>query len=154
MSAVLRRAPQWWGVAVLVAVIAAAAGLAQTRDGHEILQKAGLFAGPTSYTSLAFQQPQALPEQLQRKRVNVNVSFVIRNAGNVPRGYQWSVLLVQGGHSHLVSSGGVRVGSGRAAAITRLAEISCTRGRVRIVVNVARPAEFIDAWTACWSPRS
>ena len=150
----LRRAPQWWGVAALVAVIAAVAGMGQTRDGHSILQKAGLFAEPTSYTSLAFQQPQALPEQLPHKRANVDVSFVIHNAGNAPRGYQWSVRLVQGGHTHLVGSGGVRVGSGRAAAITRLTEISCTRGMVRIVVNLARPAEFIDAWTACWSPRS
>jgi hypothetical protein len=152
--ALLHRALRWRGVVAVVAVVAVAAGVAQTRAGHAMLRKAGLFEEPASYTSLAFQHPQALPEQLQSKRANVDVSFVIHNVGSASHDYVWSVLLVQGGHTRRVGTGGVRVPSGRGAAITRSAEISCAGERVRIVVALARPAEFIDAWTTCWSPRS
>ena len=154
MPGLLYRLTIWRGVVALVAVVAVAAGMAQTSVGHEMLRKTGLLEEPPSYTSLAFQNPQFLTEQLGSKRNNIGVAFVIHNAGITPRDYQWSVLLVQNGRTHRVAAGGLRVASGREAAITRSAEISCTRVRVRVIVKLASPAEFIDSWIACSSPRS
>jgi|GEM_PF-1517403 len=152
LSAAPHRRTRWRGMGALIAVVAVAAGISQTTAGHAALRKAGLFEEPTSYTSLAFLQ--SLPEQLASKRANIDISFMIHNAGTTPRDYQWSVLLVRKGRTHRMAAGALRVASRDGAAITRFAEISCTGGRVRIVVNLARPAESIDAWTACWSPRS
>lgn len=153
MSAVSHRAVRWRGAVTLTVVTVLTAGLGQTSFGHAILGKVGLFQEPTSYTSLAFLNPQSLPEQLSSKQATVGVSFVIHNTGGIPRDYQWSVLLVQGERKHDVAAGSVRIASGSGVAITRSARISCTRGQVRIVVSLARPAEFIDAWAACSSPR-
>jgi hypothetical protein len=142
----------WPGVIALVAVVAVIAGIGQTRVGHVMLRKAGLFEEPTGYTSLAFARPQSLPKPLASKHANVRISFIIRNSGGTPRDYRWSVVLVHGEHTRRVD-GGTYIAPGGAATITRSAEISCTRGRVRIVVSLARPAESIDAWTACQSAR-
>lgn len=154
MSAVSHQAVRWRGLATLVAVVALAAGISQTTAGHTILREAGLFEEPASYTSLAFQYPQRLQEQLSAKRANVGVSFVIRNAGSTPGDYQWSMLLVQGSRTSLVAAGSVGLAPGRETAITRFAKISCTQGRARIVVSLARPAEYIDAMMACAPHRS
>jgi hypothetical protein len=146
---------RWQGMAALVAVVALVAVLGQTSAGHAVLRKAGLYEEPTSYTSLAFLHPQSLLKQLPSKRASVDVSFVIHNAGSNPRDYQWSVLVLQGQRTRQVASGSVRIASGRAAPITRSATISCTRGQVRIVVSLTRPAaESIHAWMACFSRRS
>jgi hypothetical protein len=154
LSAVSHRIVRWRGLVALVVVVMLAAGIGQTNFGHAILRKAGLFEEPTSYTSLAFVHPQSLREQLSTKRANINVSFVIYNSGGAARDYQWSVLMVQGGHTSPVAAGSARVASERGTALTRSAKIFCTRGRVQIVVRLARPAEYIDTWTACPSHRS
>jgi hypothetical protein len=144
---------RWRGVVALVGVVVLAAVLAQTREGHAVLQRAGLYEQPTSYTSLAFEHPQSLPDQLTSKRANVDVSFVIRNATGARHGYRWSVLLVQGQRSRRVFSGTVGVAPGREATVIRTAAVFCTRGQVRIVVTLALPAEAIDAWLACVLPK-
>jgi hypothetical protein len=138
----------------MATVIALLAGIGQTSVGHMILRKAGLFEEPSSYTSLAFRQPQSLPEQLGSKRANVDVSFVIQNASDTPRDYQWSVLVLQGGRTQRVAAGTAHVASQRGSSITRSVKIFCTRGQVRILVSLAHPAEYIDALTACWSHRN
>ena len=145
---------RWRGMVVLVAVVAVAASIAQTSSGHAMLRKAGLFEQQTSYTSLAFQNLQSLPEQLKSKRASVPISFMIHNVSDTPRDYVWSVLLLQGQHRPRVAAGGIRVASGHSAEITRSVKIACTREQVRIVVNLVRPAESIDASMACSSPRS
>jgi hypothetical protein len=151
LSAVFHGVMRWRGMVALVAVVAVAASIAQTSAGHAMLRKAGLFEKPTSYTSLAFQNPHSLPEQLKAKRASVPISFVIHNVSATPRDYFWSVLLRQGRHRHRVAAGGIRVASGHSAGITRSVQISCTRGQVRIVVNLVHPAESIDASMACWT---
>jgi hypothetical protein len=151
---VLHHTARWRGAVVLVAVIVLAAGMAQTSAGHAMLRATGLFEEPTRYTSLAFLHSQPLPTQLAAKRANVNVSFVIHNANGTPRDYQWSVLLVQGQRTRSTAIGTIHIAPGRGAAITRSVAINCARGKVRIVVSLALPAESIDAWTACRSRRS
>jgi len=144
---------RWWRAGVLVALVALAAGLAQTAIGHQVLRKTGLFEEQAGYTSLAFRDPGFLVEQLSSERESVDVSFVIHNATSTPRSYQWSEFVAQGGRSRRVAEGAVRVAAERDAAITRLQELSCTHGRVQVIVNLANPAESIDAWMACSSPR-
>ena len=152
MSALWHRMSRWRGVVALIAVIVLAAGVGQTSFGHEILGKAGLFEEPASYTSLAFLHPGSLPEQLTSRPVTV--SFIIRNAGDTPHDYQWSVSLIQGQQTRQIAAGTARVASGNGTAITRAAAISCTQGQVQIAVTLAHPAEHIDAWLACKSPRT
>jgi hypothetical protein len=145
------------GAAVLVAVVAVAAGISQTSVGHAILQNLGILQTPSTYTSLAFAHPQSLPERLRLPQENVNVSFVVHNASNVLHDYRWSVFLAHNGRTRRVDTGELRVASGQGVAITRPVGVSCTGGRVRIVVNLvgaAPKAESIDFWTACWSPGS
>jgi hypothetical protein len=137
------------GVVILIAVIMLATFLAQTSSGHAMLRRTGLFEQPDGYTSLAFLSPQSVPTQLSAEKETVGVSFTIRNAGRMPHDYRWSVLLTQGSRTYHISAGSVRVASGLEVAIKRSARISCTHGQVRIVVSLAHPAEFIDAWAAC-----
>ena len=129
-----------------------AAVIGQTAGGHTILQSAGLFEEPAGYTSLAFAHPQSLPEQLTVRRAKVALSFVISNADGVARDYQWSVRLVQGRATRRLAAGSVRIASGHTAEIARSAGISCARGKVQIIVSLARPDESIDAFMSC-SPR-
>ena len=133
---------------VLVALIALAAGLAQTSVGNTMLRKAGLVEEPASYTSLAFLHPQSLPEQLKSKR-HVPIAFVIHNAGSTPRVYEWSVLLAQGPRTHQLAAGNVRVASRHGAIVMRSLQVLCTRGRMQIVVMLTHPAQSIDAWAEC-----
>lgn len=136
-------------MAILIAAVVLAAGIGQTGVGHDVLGKLGLFEEPASYTSLAFLHPSTLTEQLHQKQTTVPVSFVIRNTGSTPHNYQWSVSLIQGQQTRHVAAGNARVASGNGTTITSAARISCTQGQVRIVVSLARPAEYIDAWMAC-----
>jgi hypothetical protein len=142
---------RWRGLAALAAAAVLAAGVGQTGAGHAILRSAGLLSEPSGYTSLAFTDPQALPEQLAAKRTDVGISFVVRNSTPASHDYQWSVVLVAGQQTRRLAGGTVRVAPGRAAVIARSASISCSRGRVQMVVGLARPAESIDAWAACLS---
>jgi hypothetical protein len=141
-------------VAILAAVVIFAAGIGQTSAGHAVLRTAGLSEESAGYTSLAFLHPLALPQKLPSRRAKVDVSFVIRNSGGDMRSYRWSVVLTQAGRTSSQAAGDVKIESGRDAAITRPAEISCAQGRVRIAVRLARPVETIDAWATCWSPGS
>jgi hypothetical protein len=154
MSAISHRTVKRWSALALLTIVVLAAGVGQTSAGHTILQNAGLFEKPASYTSLSFQNPQPLPEQLDSQRSNISISFAIHNTGDGPQGYRWSILLVQGALTRPVGAGSVRLASGRGAAVTRTVQIFCTQGQVRIVVSLARPEESIDAWTTCRSPKS
>jgi hypothetical protein len=154
LSAAWHRTTGWPAAAVLAAVVILAAGLAQTTAGHATLRTVGLFQEPTRYTSLAFSDPQALPEQLPAARVSVSVSFVIHNSGRSRRHYRWSVLLVQADRTRREAAGDTTIAAGHGAGITAPAKVSCQQGRIRIIVKLARPAETIDAWTTCWLPGS
>lgn len=125
------------------------AGIGQASIGHTMLEKAGLFERPTNYTSLAFADPQALPEQLTQKQSNIDISFTISNVGEPYHGYQWSMHLVQAGHPRRVATGAAKVMPGKGVTITKSAKISCTHGEVQVTVSLTRPAETISAWMAC-----
>jgi len=140
---------RWWGLAGLTAAAVTAAGVAQTPAGHSALASAGLFNKPARYTSLAFAAPQSLPEQLRSTHQNLGVSFVVRNSSGASPSYQWSITVLRHGHSQRVAAGGVRVRAGSAATVTRQVATSCAGGRLRVAVNLSRPAESIDFWTAC-----
>jgi hypothetical protein len=126
-----------------------AVAVAQTAVGHAILKRAGLFEEPASYTSLAFEHPQSLPEQLRYRRAKVAVSFVISNAGSASRDYEWSVRLVRGHETRRLAAGSVAIAPGHAATIARTADISCAKGKVQIIVSLAQPNESIDAFMSC-----
>lgn len=134
------------GVALL------AVGIAQTTPGRTVLRKAGLLEPPASYTSLAFEHPQSLPEQLSSQRANIPVSFQIHNNGNTGHEYEWSIVLAQGTLIQRLASGTAEAAAGHATVINRTEPVSCTQGQQRIVVRLTQPAESIDAWMTC--PRS
>jgi hypothetical protein len=140
---------RWWGFAGLTAAAVTAAGVAQTPAGHSALASAGLFNEPASYTALSFAAPQSLPEQLPATHANLDVSFKIRNSSGGSHSYQWSITVLRHGHTQRVASGAVRVDSGSAAEVARQVAIACAGGKLRVAVNLGRPAESIDFWTAC-----
>jgi osmotically-inducible protein OsmY len=152
LSAVSHRPVKLRGALVLGAIIVLAAGLGQTSTGHAVLQKAGLFEKPASYTALSFKNPQSLPRQLDSQRTDVRISFEIQNTSSVPQDYQWTVQLDQGALTYRAATGNAHLGSARAVVIARDVQISCTQGLVRMIVSLARPAEFIDSWAACSPP--
>lgn len=154
LPVVARRIVRWRGPAVLVVIIVVMLGMAQTSPGHVLLGKLGLLEKPANYTSLSFQHPQALPEQLSSRQASLDISFVIHNAGAAPGNYQWSVVLTQGQATHRLAAGTASVTSLGEATITRTAKLSCTRGRARITVSLADPAEFIESWMACTPQKS
>jgi hypothetical protein len=149
LSAVLQRATRWRGLVGLVGAVVLAAAIGQTAAGHAILRSAGLFEEPASYTTLAFVHPQSLPEQLRSRRMKVALSFVINNVGGSSHDYQWSVRLVQGYATRRLAAGSVAIASAHAAEIARTADISCARGKVQIIISLARPDESIDAIMSC-----
>ena len=140
---------RWWGLAGLIAATVTAAGVAQTPAGHSALASAGLFNEPASYTALSFAAPQSLPDQLRSAHAGVDASFVIRNSTGGSRSYQWSITILRDGHTRHVASGAVRARAGSAVTVARHVATSCTGGRLRVAVNLTRPAESIDFWTAC-----
>jgi 4-hydroxy-L-threonine phosphate dehydrogenase PdxA len=143
------RAPRWQGAVALAVGFVLLAGIGQTSIGHAVLVKAGLFERPANYTSLAFAQPQTLPEQLTSRQNNVDISFVISNVHEPYHAYRWSMQLVQIGHTRRVVAGSVNVASGKGVKITKSAKISCTQGKVQVIVSLVQPAEAIYAWIAC-----
>jgi hypothetical protein len=140
---------RWWGLAGLTAAAVTAAGVAQTPAGHSALASAGLFSEPASYTALSFATPQSLPEQLRSTHANLGATFVIRNSSGGSRSYEWSVTLLRDGHTHRLASGTVRVRAGSAVTVPQRVATSCAGGRLRVAVNLTRPAESIGFWTAC-----
>lgn len=146
-----QRLAEWRGLLVLIGIISLAAGIGQTSPGHAMLRAAGLFKQPATYTSLAFEDPQALGKTLPSPRAAIPVSFVIKNVGDTSRDYRWSVQVVQEKKANRIADGNVTITSGGQAVITRSAVISCSGGQARIVVSLADPAEFIDAVSACQS---
>jgi hypothetical protein len=149
-AAGMQRLAKWRSALVLAAVISLAAAISQTSAGHAVLRTAGLFKQPATYTSLAFADPQSLTENVSSgQTTTVAVAFVIENAGRSSRDYQWTMQVTQGSKSSQVASGNVTIASGRQAAITRSARISCAPGQVRVVISLADPAELIDALAAC-----
>jgi hypothetical protein len=136
-------------VVALAAGLMLFAGIGQASIGRSILEKAGLFEQPTSYTSLAFAQPQNLAERLTAKQETIGISFIIHNSGGRTYGYQWSIQFVQAAHTYRAAAGNVSIDPGKGATISRTEAIQCTRKQVQIVVSLAHPAESIDAWMAC-----
>lgn len=136
---------------ILIGGVVVLAGVLQTSAGHAMLRAAGLSREPTGYTSLSFLHPQSLPEQLTPAQGTTVTSFAIHNATSVTHGYHWSVSLVYRGRTHRVHAGSVHLAPGRRAEFTQSIAITCTRGRVRIVVSLESPAESIDTWLACRS---
>ena len=107
----------------------------------------------TGYTSLSFLHPQSLPEQITPAQGTIVTSFAIHNATSLTHGYHWSVYLVYRGRTHRVHAGERNpfTGARAEAQFTQSIAITCTRGRVRIVVSLESPAESIDTWLACRS---
>ncbi len=140
---------RWWGLAGLTAAVVTAAGVAQTPAGHSVLASAGLFSEPARYTALSFAAPQSLPEQLRSTHAHVDASFVIRNSSGGSRSYRWSITVRRDGHTQRAASGTARVRAGSAVTVPQRVATSCTGGRLRVAVNLTRPAESIDFWTAC-----
>jgi hypothetical protein len=139
---------------VLIAVISIAAGIAQTHRGQGLLHAAGLSPPSGSYTALSFANPQTLPTRLGSKVAPIHISFVIRNASasSGPRAYHWVILLSHAGRSRAAAAGQVLVSSGAKTTVNKTVFTSCTRGRLKLAVHLAYPAESIDFRAACWSP--
>jgi hypothetical protein len=136
-------------LAVMVAAVALVAGLAQTSVGHSLLQGAGLYDQPASYTSLAFANPQSLPTQFSRSATSVHVSFTISNASTNSRTYQWSIVFDRAGRTYRLAAGTARVPAEGHVTVSRTVRASCSSGQARMTIGLAAPAESIHFLAAC-----
>lgn len=139
---------RWRGWLALAAVVLVTAGIAQTGAGQALLRQAGVIASAPGYTELAFARLQALPAQAA-SQAKFNVSFVINNVTSVTHDYQWSLWLVNNGHTHYMGKGDTPLEAGHGATVTHAVVMTCSAGRARIVVRLASPAESIDFWSKC-----
>jgi hypothetical protein len=142
-------AGRWRGALGIIGIVIIAAMIGQTSIGHTMLQRVGLSAESTGYTSLSFLRPLSLPQSLTARQQEINVSFVINNHANTRQDYQWSLRLLQQGSSRKIDDGQIKLAPERLGIINRSIPISCAAGRVQIVVGLGRPAESIDAWATC-----
>lgn len=126
-------------------------GFAQTPVGRVGLRNIGFIATPPAYTSLAFSDPQGIPEALTAQTANVPITFRIENVGSSKHSYQWSIRLVGRQGAQNVYSGATQVGSRKGVTISSIVKIHCTMGRVAVLVELAHPAESIDSWITCAS---
>jgi len=143
---------RWWSAIALMVLLLVGAGVAQTGEGHVLLQDAGLVQGPSSYTELAFTDPGSLPSQLTSSSAPINVSFGIHNSSGSSRTYQWSIVLVHSGHSDVKASGAISTSVQGTAAVAKTVTAACVGGRLQVAVRLASPAESIAFWVTCPSP--
>jgi hypothetical protein len=94
-----------WSLLSLVAIVLCCAALTQTSRGHVLLQDAGLYETPATYTELTFSHPGALPDALVKPSSKLTVSFGIHNVSDIPRSYQWFIMLAHSGKSQVKASG-------------------------------------------------
>lgn len=139
------------GILIITVSACTLALLAQTSTGRNALQSAGLVKRPSGYTSLAFQDPTFLPEHLAFRMQHVRIAFVVHNSASESRIYTWRLATVHGHHNERRLSGRIRIASGGSATISRRTAISCSSGRVLIMVTLKTPPESIDAWATCSS---
>jgi hypothetical protein len=142
----------WWSAVALVVLLLVGAGVAQTGEGHVLLQDAGLVQGPSSYTELAFTTPGSLPSQLTSSHAPINVLFGIHDSSGSSRIYQWSIVLVRSGRSDVEASGTVSTSVQGTATVAKTVTAACVGGRLQVVVRLVSPAESIAFWVTCPSP--
>lgn len=141
---------RWWGAVVVVALVVLGAGLAQTGAGHTLLQAAGLYEAPSSYTELAFTDPANLPTRLKSEHASIHVSFSVHNVSNVSRAYDWSVEFVRSSHTHVGASGVATVLAQGRTVVARTVAVGCVvGGRLHVVVRLVSPSESIGFWATC-----
>jgi hypothetical protein len=141
----------WWGVLVLVVLIVVGVSLSQTAKGHSLLQHAGLYGAPASYTELSFTAPENLPSKLNSARTRIDVSFRIHNVSGASGTYHWSITLVHSGQALEQITGVTTAPSQGQATVAKTVLTSCVGGRLQVIVRLVAPSESIDFWTTCVS---
>lgn len=144
--------------AVVVAVLALIA-VAQTAPGRSVFRTMGLTAHPARYTELAFAQPSSpgasdasTPRTGSQPQLNLGVPFVLHNVEGAPRSYDWVVDASARGQTTNVARGEVHLTAGQRVEVKP--HVACNyRGRVRIEVRLASPAQSIGFWTECPTSR-
>ncbi len=139
----------WLRWITVIAVFAAASGLALTGDGYSLLQKAGLVARPVSYTALSFENPEALPTQLPSAHTTVKTAFMIHNVSGAPRTYHWFVDITRNDRSMRIRTGTLKLLAESQRVISEILALSCPSGRLKVTISLANPAESIDYWANC-----
>ncbi len=138
-----------WQLSLLVVVILACVGLAQTQQGHAVLADVGLYQTAAPETELAFTEPGALPTALEKLNGTVKVSFDIHNVSVNSRSYTWSVFLVHADNSQVKASGSVLTPAQDQTVVTKSVVAACVGGRLQVIVRLASPAESISFWMTC-----
>jgi len=142
-----------WPLLLLVAIVLACVGLAQTPQGHLVLRDTGLYETPPTYTELAFSAPGKLPSTLTQPSTSVTVAFGIHNVTGVSRKYYWSIVLVRDGKSQTKATGTVLTPAQGRTAVTRPVMAVCVGGRIQVVVQLESPAESVSFWMTCPSAK-
>jgi hypothetical protein len=139
---------RWAGVALVAALVLALVGFAQTPPGRSLLTRAGLAGHAERYTALAFAAPARLPTVVSGSHLPLR--FNLQNEEGATRSYQWTIVATAQGPPRVLAQGGAMVAKGRQLSVDRTVRVPC-RGanRVRVSVQLAKPAEAIGLWVDC-----
>jgi hypothetical protein len=137
-----------WQLLLPTAFVLVGATLAQTQQGHMVLGAVGVYK-TVSYTELAFSDPMTLPRTLEKPHEDLNVSFGIHDVSADASSYAWSVVLIHGTESQVKASGNVLTAAQSRVTVTKSVAVSCTGGRLQVVVRLASPNESISFWVTC-----
>lgn len=136
-------------LALVVALVALCACLAQTSQGHVLLSDMGLYKQPSNSTELTFTTPSDLPSVLPSPTSPIDTSFSIHNTSGTARSYRWSIVLTKAGKSAVKASGAVTVPAQGRTTVAKSVKMACVGGRLQVLVRLADPAESVDFWVAC-----
>jgi hypothetical protein len=141
-----------WTSIGLVAVVVAAAVVAQTGAGQALMREIGLTRTTAGYAQLSFARPQSLPSRFTSP-ASLTVPFEIRNSTGSEHTYHWSVTLAQGQGTDRLGMGSTRVPAGDAVTVAPAVTVTCSGGgRVRLDVGLVSPRESIDFYATCAPP--
>jgi hypothetical protein len=141
--------PAWARLTVVIAVPLLFIGVFQSPPGRSILKKIGLVGDPSSFTAIAFANPQDLPLQLASARAKLNLAFTISNDTSTVKDYQWTVTVTANKKSATTSSGHTQLASNVTTTIARQIVITCNAGQAEVAVSLKSPDEHIDAIMTC-----
>jgi hypothetical protein len=147
--------------AVIIALVLAAVGFAQTHAGRHVTSSLGVGAPRQAFTAIYFTAPGTVgsePLQARRGIAFATVSFWIANHTHGPMSYRWSIRATR---QTPVATGINGARAGHAALVNQVIAVRCSsrhvagrrgrvpsRFRIRVAVN-SNPPESISYWETC-----
>ncbi len=132
---------RWWPYVTGLAVLAIAASLLSPAGRHQ--WALSIFRQPTRFTTLYFNNADALPTTLVTNRP-IPISFTVRNDEGRPASYRYVVISSDRVYTNTLSQGSRTVAPGAAWRVALVVRPTCKLSPCRIKVSLPRYRVVID----------